>query len=191
MVWYFDFGNCLKFVFSSDSAPQVDFPSGQRGQQKILDSSPFHGGVQQNPKICRQQEGVALTEPTAGGHNQSTAIVLSLAPRSLNPCRGPAGSRKVCLRTPLRQLSHAPGLLRTWVWLQRAEPALLPPSLWSASTPATPTGLVHGRQRGGREGRLATCRPRPPTNKPNHRLAGQPGTRRRACVTQLDGPESH
>ena len=54
-------------------------------------------------------------------------------------------------------------------------------------------GLVHGRQRDGRERgvELATCRPRPPSNKPNQRLARQPGTRRRACVTRLDGPESH
>ena len=52
-------------------------------------------------------------------------------------------------------------------------------------------GIGTGEATGGREGGLATCRPRPPTNKPNHRLARQPGTRRRACVTQLDGPESH
>ena len=52
-------------------------------------------------------------------------------------------------------------------------------------------GMGTGEATGGREGGLATCRPRPPTNKPNHRLARQPGTRRRACVTQLDGPESH
>ena len=39
--WCFDFGNCLKFDLSSQSIPQVDFEKGQKGQEKIRDSSPF------------------------------------------------------------------------------------------------------------------------------------------------------
>ena len=41
LVWYFDFGNCLKFVFSSDSAPQVDFRVAKEANRKFSIALPF------------------------------------------------------------------------------------------------------------------------------------------------------